>query len=137
MYGRKKKPFFFSHLVSHCCYARNLSQEAVSIRRLNDRQRMSALLVCKGNLNFVLNRQLGKQKRAETLLNIRNKRLHGCRPECESLTGSGVLGVAALFEQSFQLCLVRIKCKGVNICTPVQGGEGSIKRMMNPYNRVS
>lgn len=121
MHGRKKPFFFFfSHLVSHCCYARNLSQEAVSISRLNYRQRMSAPLVCKGDLNFVLNRHLGKQKRAETLLNKRNKRLHGHRPECES----GVMGIAALFEQCFQLCLVRIKCKGVNLCAASQGGKG-------------
>lgn len=39
--------------------------------------------------------------------------------------GGGVLGVIALFDHSFQFYLVRIKCKGVNLCTSAPGIVGA------------
>lgn len=52
---------------------------------------MCSVRKCQGNLNSVLNRHLRKQKKAESLLNMKthseSKKLRGSGPVCKSLTG--------------------------------------------------
>ena len=124
-----KKNFF---LVTWSHFARNLSQEAVWIRRLNDRERMCALLECaKGTLILFWIGTSGSKRRLRLYWTWRtcseSKKRHGSGPGCESLTGNWSLRSGCFVWAQLPILSSRIKCKGVNPCTPVQEEKKSIK----------